>query len=285
MNKILVPTDFSECAEAATQVAMAIAEKADSEIYFLHLQTEDFETKHVPHPESSPTYPDERKRKIAQARNELERLVVKAGRAGIKSKQELVLNKSEERLEDYIKPYGIDLVVMGSNGTHGLRELLIGSNTERLIWHSPVPVLVIKSKPEKFEINNMVFVSDFKTDFVKPLKEILKLASLWNSQLHLLYVNTPSHFRETNDVLADMKRFMHQFNEIQYTPHIYDANDEERGIHQFAKANKVDLIALATHGRTAFMALTHSIAECLINHEKVPVLVVNMDVGEKLTSK
>ena len=285
MKKILVPTDFSECAEAATQVAMAIAQKAGSEIYFLHLLSDDSEPSHVPRQESQQIVTDEKRKKTGHATNELEKLVASANQSGIKAKQELVLNNGEERLEEYIKPFGIDLVVMGSNGVRGLKEVFIGSNTERLIWHSPVPVLVIKNRLEKFELNNLVFVSDFQTDFIKPFEEIMKLASLWNAQLHLLYVNTPNHFRETNDVLADMKRSMRQFPGIKYAPHIYDASDEERGIHQFAMANKVDLIALTTHGRTAFMALTHSIAECLINHEQSPVLVVNLGAREKIQSK
>jgi nucleotide-binding universal stress UspA family protein len=285
MKKILVPTDFSECAEAATRVALAIAKKADAEISFLHLLADDLEIAHVPVHTLSWSSNDDRTDMLMQASNELKELVLSARKAGIKAKHELVHDKGEGRLEDFIIPLSIDLVVMGSNGARGLKEVFLGSNTERLIWHSPVPVLVIKNEVQKFEIKNMVLVSDFKSDLALPIHEIVKIANLWNSQLHLLYVNTPNHFRETNDVLADMKRLMHLFPSLSYCPHIYDAHDEERGIHQFAKANKIDLIVITTHGRTPFMGLTHSIAECLINHEQTPVMVVNMDETENRNTK
>ena len=276
MKKILVPTDFSECATAATQVALAIAKKAGAEIYFLHLHSVDFDNVHVSIPESPKKNPDEKKLEIKHIKGALDKLIAQAHSLGIEARQELVMNAGEERLEEYIKPFNIDLVVMGSNGARGLKEMLIGSNTQRLIWKSTVPVLVIKNKLENFEIRNIVFVSDFKIDCINPFETILHLANLWQAQVHLLYVNTPLHFRETNEVLADMKRYMHQFRTVKYLPHIYNAHDDERGIHQFVKSNQIDLIALTTTGRTGFITLAHSIAECLINHESTPVLAINI---------
>lgn len=273
MKKILVPTDFSECAEAATTVALVIAQKAGAEIYFLHLFTSESEYHTVSPPQK---FIDEKRLEIGHTKAALEKLVADAKQVGVKATIELSINKVNDQLEDFIVPFGIDLVVMGSNGARGLKEIFIGSNTQRLIWNSPVPVLVIKSKPKNFEAMNLVFASDFKYDAKKPFDAIADMIGLWNGKLHLLYVNTPNHFKETNEVLMDMKRYMSQFKGIEYTPHIYNARDEERGIHQFAMANKVDLIAMATYGRTGFAALTHGVAECLINHEKIPVLVVNL---------
>jgi nucleotide-binding universal stress UspA family protein len=281
MKKILVPTDFSECAEAASQVALAVAKKSGAEIYYLHLHTDDSDVSHVPKAGSPKKFPDERRSEVGMTKAALEKLVTDAEKMGVTAHQELAINKIDGRLEDYIKPFGIDLVVMGSNGARGLKEIFIGSNTQRLIWNSSAPVLVIKSKPEKFEVKDLVFVSNFKSEYSTPTEHVVEIIRLWQAQLHLLYVNTPFHFRETNEVLADMKRFMQPFKGITYIPHIFDAHDDERGIHQFVKANKVDLIALTTYGRTGFMALTHGIAECLINHERIPVLVVNMGAEQE----
>lgn len=277
MKKILVPTDFSECANAATQVAMAIAKKTGAEIYFVHLYSDDSFNSHVPLTEFHRALPDEKRSEIGHAREALNSRVADAQNQGIVAKGEFVLYKGEEQLERYIKPFGIDLVIMGSNGARGLKEILVGSNTQRLIWKSPVPVLVIKNRPEKLEIHNIVFVSDFQVDFISPFEAIIELAEIWQAQIHLLYVNTQRHFRETSEVLADMKRYMHQFQKIPYTPHIYNAHDEERGIHQFAKANQIDLIAITIRDKTEFIPLMHSIAECLVNHEQTPVLAINVD--------
>ena len=42
------------------------------------------------------------------------------------------------------KQQGCDLVVMASHGRRGMAALLIGSETSRVLTHSPLPVLVVK---------------------------------------------------------------------------------------------------------------------------------------------
>jgi nucleotide-binding universal stress UspA family protein len=277
MKKILVPTDFSDCANAAAQVAMIVAKKAGAELYFLHMHMNIAERWLVPFTESTVAVEDDRQTGIKHAKAALNKLVTDATRQGINARQELILNEGEARLEEYIEPFGIDLVIMGSNGVRGLKEMIIGSNTQRLIWKSPVPVLVIKTPPETFELKNIAFVSNFELDHLRPFHAVVALASLWKANIHLLYINTPLNFRETSDVLTNMKRYMHQFHGVAYTPHIYDALDPERGIHHFAKSHNIDLLGIATTERSGLVTLTHSVAECLVNHEQIPVLAINID--------
>ena len=59
---------------------------------------------------------------------------------------------------------------MGSNGVSGLKEMLIGSNTEKVVRTSEAPVLVIKNEHKAFKVDNFVFASDFK-DESKPSYE------------------------------------------------------------------------------------------------------------------
>ena len=51
--------------------------------------------------------------------------------------------RENEQIERYIKPLNIDFVVMGSHGATGIRELVIGNNTQRIVRKSSIPVLVI----------------------------------------------------------------------------------------------------------------------------------------------
>ncbi len=50
----------------------------------------------------------------------------------------------------------IDLIVMGSQGASGLQEMFIGSNTEKVVRRSNVPVLVIKTSVEDFVVNDII---------------------------------------------------------------------------------------------------------------------------------
>ena len=165
---------------------------------------------------------------------------------------------------------------MGSHGTKGIKELFIGSTTQRLIRQTSTPVLTVK-KTVWGDFKKIIFAYDFQEDLIKPFKTVLEFANLWNAELFLLFINTPFRFKETGEVLSDIKRFMHQFPNFRYTSQIYNALDEMQGIHDFSREIRADLIILVTHGKTGFnRILSHSVAESVINHEEIPVLVMNI---------
>jgi hypothetical protein len=129
------------------------------------------------------------------------------------------------------------------------------------------------------DFRKILFAYDFQEDLIKPFEAVLEFVNLWRADLELLFVNVPFRFKGTNEVMSDIRRFMHQFPGIQYRSHIYNALDEAAGIHDFALAEKTDLIALVTHGKTGLnRIMSHSVAESVINHEEIPVLVMN--IGE-----
>ena len=60
---------------------------------------------------------------------------------------------------------------MGSHGTSGIEEVLIGSITEKVVRLSEIPVLVIKKNIRDFKFNNFVLASDFSKEIKKPFKK------------------------------------------------------------------------------------------------------------------
>jgi nucleotide-binding universal stress UspA family protein len=283
MKNILVPIDHSDCSAAAAEVAIRLAHKAQAKIYFLHLYIDYDGYQHVPlsigklqvdRHHQNPS--------VGMIKDELAKLVAKADAISIKASPLLSYHDGHERIEDYIKPYNIDFVVMGSHGVRGIKETILGSNTQRFIRRSPVPVLVVKEQPDDFNIHKIVFVSSFEEDSIKSFEPVNSLAKFWNAEIYLLYVNTPYHFKETHESMFEMKRFMHQFPHATYTPFIYNALDEERGLEEFTTQKHVDVIALGTHGNKGiFRLLSHGVAEAIINHQRKPVLITNTNVMEE----
>ena len=49
-----------------------------------------------------------------------------------------------EAVVDYAKQHGCDLIVMASHGRRGVQALLLGSETNRVLTHSTIPVLVVR---------------------------------------------------------------------------------------------------------------------------------------------
>ena len=114
--------------------------------------------------------------------------------------------------------HNADLIVMGSHGADGLQEIFIGSNTERVVRTSDIPVLVIKGDIKDFKPTNFVFASDFEEESVPALKKAKAMADLLGSKLHLVYINTPGdEFLSNNDandkikvLKEDLKNSHHQ---------------------------------------------------------------------------
>ena len=273
MKKILIPTDFSDCANAATMVALDIAKRAKAEVCFLHLHKALVEGGHMAMHGGTSAHSKHHSHE-GHAKNEMDKLIHLSENLGINAKPVLVLDEGQERIEAYLQPFNIDFIVTGSHGASGLKEVFIGSNTQRMVRHSTVPVLVVKNKIEKFEPKNIVFASSFEEEVGRAFELITDFAALWDAKLHLLYVNMPFNFKETDQAKANLSRFANKMPGASIN--VYDAFNEERGIQKFAHEIGADLIAMTTHGRTGFMKMiSPSIAESLVNHEEVPILIVN----------
>src|SRR5690606_5889031 len=66
-----------------------------------------------------------------------------------------------EEIINTAKELEADLIVMGSRGANGIKGFLLGSNTEKVVRTSEIPVLVIKSEIKSFNPKTIVFASDF----------------------------------------------------------------------------------------------------------------------------
>ena len=276
MKNILVPTDFSDCAKVAEEIGFEIAKKANAEIHFLHLLATPTDWVKLSL-EKEELYP-ETKAKIGTAKNELNELKKRAEKAGIISKEFLVFDKGKVEILDHIEHHQHDFIIMGSHGAHGAKEIL-GSNTQKVIRNAKVPVLVLKDEPAKFEVSNIVFASTFQEDVHLSFEKVIAFAELIDAQIHLLNVNMPFNFQESDEAEANMQAFRDKCPRDNCTINIYNALNEERGIQKFADKIKADVIAMTTHGRSGFMKmLSPSITESLVNHSSFPILSVNIHV-------
>lgn len=270
MRSILVPTDFSVCAQNAANAAIQIAVTFKASIHFLHIMPLKDELMHVPHV-SQVAMQDQKK---GHAQNGLNLLVSSATNLRLTATPMLVFDNGNERIENYINSFGIDLVVMGSHGATGIRELIIGSNTQRVVRNSPVPVLVIKQTiSDQFKIENIVFASTFKEEFVLSFNQVAHIAKQWNAKVHILFINFIDKLVDQTAIDKIVKKITEPHPDIQFTTNTAEANDEEFGIHQFVEMISADLIALTTSDKTGFL-VRHSVAEDLVNHENIPILVM-----------
>jgi nucleotide-binding universal stress UspA family protein len=270
MKRILVPTDFSEHAEDALKVAAQIAKKNDSEIIILHMlelphQMNDAILGGVSIPETMLF--------MKKANETLDEISSRPYLDGVAVTEIVKMDKPIHGITQISKNYEVDLVIMGSHGSSGIEELLIGSNTEKVVRSSDIPVLVIKKDISNFNATNIVFASDFTNETKKPFAKLLSFTKSFDSKIHLVTICTPNSFKPTHVIEKAMKEFISEFNLTNYSTHIYNDTNIEKGIINFSNSVNADIIGMCTHGRTGFAHFFNgSISEGLVNHTVRPVI-------------
>ncbi|MFH6961380.1 universal stress protein [Flavobacterium plurextorum] len=274
MKQILVPTDFSEHAEDALKVAAQIAKRNNSEIIILHMlelpsQMNDAILGGTSIPETMLF--------MKKANEMLDEISSKPYLDGIQVTEIVKMDRPIHGITQVSKDHNIDLIVMGSHGSSGVEELLIGSNTEKVVRNSDIPVLVIKKDIKAFNASNIVFASDFSEEAKKPFKKLLDFAKTFQSKLHLVTICTPNSFKTTHAAEKAITDFITEFNLTDYTTNIYNDTNIEKGIINFSNKINADIIGMCTHGRTGFAHFFNgSISEGLVNHAVKPIITLKI---------
>lgn len=270
MKKILIPTDFSDHAEYALKVAAQIAKKNDGEIILLHMLE-------LPHQGSDAVgsgsdIPEIMFFKNAAIRR-LEDLMDEDYLDGIKVSEVVQFELAFDGILKISQINNVDLIVMGSHGASGYKEMFIGSNAEKVVRNSEVPVLIIKKEENDFQVDDFVFASDFADEVKKPFAKVVEFANKFDATLHLVTVNTPNNFKSTSVAEQTMNNFLKGFEVKKVETHVYNETNVEKGILNFANSIDADLIGMSTHGRKGLSHFFNgSISEDLVNHATRPVV-------------
>ncbi len=273
--RILVPVDFSEQATLAAQVASNIAKKTSSKIYLLHMielpsGVVDMGSGSVSSTPASLLF-------LEKVHERFDEFVASSFFEGVEVHQEVRFHKAFDGVIEYTKELNIGLIVMGSHGVSGVKEMLVGSNTEKVVRTSEVPVLVVKDNTEINHFVEMTYASDFSKETEGSFHKVLDFASIFDSTLHCLYVNTASNFQPTHVISSRMKAFLSKYDYKKITLNIYNDRNIENGIINFSKTKDVGAICIHTHGRSGLSNfLNGSIGEDLVNHALKPVITFKL---------
>ena len=151
-EKILIPTDGSETAEAAIDHAVDLAEQYGAELHGLYVVDKNavsitLGSEQVDRLETGRF--DELPEVKQRAEDALDVVSEKADQSGLAVTGEIRIGQPQRVIRDYIEDEDIDLVVMGSAGRGGIRRQILGSVTERVLRSTDVPVLVVDIKGKR----------------------------------------------------------------------------------------------------------------------------------------
>jgi nucleotide-binding universal stress UspA family protein len=270
MKKILVPCDFSEPAIEAFKFAVDIASRSDASIRVLKVISLPLMAVYTPSIDM-PAYhydPMLLKELEANAIKVFTAMRKKFGK-GLSDIHFLVVPGTiSSCIQDYIREKKVDLVVMGTHGATGLREFFVGSNTEKIVRFSNVPVFAIRKAVPLKSIKDIVFPTTLDLGQANYIKKLKKLQEFFKARLHILYLNSPYSFiRE-----SDLKEYAKHFKFTNVTINIRNNRYEPDGIVSFVEEIKADMLAMATHGRKGLSHfISGSVTEDVVNHIGCPV--------------
>ena len=273
MQKILIPTDFSELGDFAYTVATHLAKATGAKIMALSvlngppgaMYTNDGQLIN----DEGEDYSEWNKR-LNENKEKMQAWIsgkedIVDSRCFIGNIDETILRCSEE--------HNVDLIVMGTHGLFMKSMWTPGSHTEYVTNHSSVPVLSLKCDRSDIDLSEIVFVSDFLEDQKVDLSVLKTIQKAYNAKLLLLKVLTSKENRTQEQIKQDMTSFV-ESNEVEnYEMHTYSDDNVEGGIGKFCAEKDIDLIVLGTHQTRGFSKLfKHSVSDDVVNHLYHPIL-------------
>jgi nucleotide-binding universal stress UspA family protein len=266
MKKILVPCDFSDPAVQAFKLAVEIGRQSKGQVFLLNVVEIPVmhETVVMPTLYFEQSFMNEMK---ANAEKKFIKMVDKWAAEGPPVSSHVEFGSIAATIKQFIADKKIDLVVMGTLGVSGAKEFLIGSNTEKIVRGSAVPVLAVKKSTKLTSIKNIVFANDLNLEAEELTLKVKELQNFFKAKLHVLYVNTPGSFKRDSITQKALKDFAKRFMLKDYTLNVFNDLDQESGVKNFVQSIDADMVAMATHGRKGLSHFfTGSIAEDVVNH-------------------
>ncbi len=285
VEKVLLSTDGSEFSEGAVREAIRLAKRCSSKLSAISV----IET----NPEFATIAPQIVEKKEKAAREHLEAVKARAEKEGVEC--DLIVREGEDSykyIADEAAKNKITMIVMGRRGRTGLKRLMMGSTTARVIGHAPCSVLVVPRAAQVL-FKNVLVATDGSLYSTAAASEAIGIAKLNNSKLTVIAV-VPSEFMPPTDVeMAIGQRELLAEKEMREAEKnakaVKEAAQKEGvavqafvmsgkpsdAIIETAKDKNADLIVLGSHGRTGIeKLLMGSVVERVIVLANSAVLVV-----------
>jgi nucleotide-binding universal stress UspA family protein len=298
VKKLLFPTDYSVCAERAFGYVAYLADHFGVELHLLHaIETQGAGSEYL------------LEDVIISEEEIAEQLQIVTGEPRQKSSEEAIRIFQAQRhgtsaaavILDYAEEHDIDLIVMGTHGRRGVERLLLGSVAEEVVRLSTCPVLTIRASKDPMPrqaLRRILLPVDFSEHSKSALRYARALATIYDARLEVVHVidseiipvvygldamapPTEQVHQRAAEALRDLVAGETEAEQITTTVTVGHPATE---VLAYAKTREVDLIVIATHGRSGLKHfLMGSVAEKVVRMAPCPVFTVK-SFGKDLLS-
>lgn len=266
MKKILVPTDFSAVAKNAVEYAIEIATVFNSEILLYHVYSFNKATYDIHFKEEEQPFRKEMEQLMQQKEWSLKATV---NDKGLSLRTFVEEDNIFSLFDAKVKERNVDMIVMGSKGSSGIKKIVFGSVAATALGMATVPVLVIPPKCKYQGIQNIVLAIDRNDIAPGVFFPLQKLAIKFNAKVTLLNVKTDS--KQSADKMLNLiiNGVETSYREV---PMFKSINET---IAQFIRKEDVDLLCLIRREKGIFKTLFQkSVTKTQVFSNQVPLLVL-----------
>lgn len=281
IRKILVPVDFSETSDQATEHAAWLAATTRSELILVHVVP--MSQYYIDSP-GSLMIPVDTEAAQTEAEANLQIAVRDVhSKYNVAARTRILRGKISTELVDLAKEENADLIMMGTHGAKGLEEILIGSNAQHLVSLAPCPVITFQKEKRKPGFSNIVLPIDRSRHSREKVGVALNIALLCNSKIHivgLLDSNDDGEYEKLQVVLDQVTQAVDRAG-ISYTRHTVKGDNIAVEAMKYADQIHADLILILTEDESVLGRLDLGpLSRHIVNHSPIPVLSMNPHYGD-----
>ncbi len=274
-KKIVVGVDFSDCSMNALEHAVIIARKARAGIIMVWANHLDYSK------EIFSVEPDHIRTEVQERFTKLVDKYSPQLAEGTKIDFRMEKGKVYKVICQVAQEENAFLLVVGTHGSSGFEEFWIGSNANRIVSASKLPIITIRAGVDS---NKNLKIIVMPLDSTKITRQKLPITALlakyFDAEIHILgvYTSTAENIRyRIKNYVAQSETYLKE-NNIQYRTVFLDANNITDTVLDYAQKENANLISIMTEQETTTANLwIGPYAAQMVNHSPIPVLSVHME--------
>lgn len=264
INRIIVPTDFTEVAKNALHFAVQIAKPLKASIEVVHINQASVVT-----PVDSGLLPDNQYEIKLDLLQEIEQEYLEAE---VNIKTRIVDGFATEELRKISKSPDTDLIVMGTSNSMGFLEKIFGRISVDVASRSSCPIIMVPEKANYKPLQQLIYASNYLQDEFSILPQVLSFSKSFGSELEFLHINETAmaseHVKKTfvKNILSEDQLDLRLIN--------LERKEVTEGLSDYLEEQEADLLMMSTKHRNFLEKLLHkSVTQRMVVHAKVPVMI------------
>ncbi|TGV04332.1 universal stress protein [Flavivirga rizhaonensis] len=272
-RNILIPTDFSANSWGSIGYALKLFKDIECSFYFLNSTIIKTSTLSNLSNKLLETMKDNALKELLEMKN-----IVEHNNANANHDFQIILSTKDlkKAIKTAIKEWNIDLIIMGTKGATGAKEIFFGSNTVHVIKGiRDCPVLIVPEDYNFVTPTQIAFPTDFNRFYDnKELHPIKQLADLYNSKIRIVHINEEEELNDIQEYnITMLQNYLSDYEHSLHWMPKYDKKAVE--INDFIEELEIDILAMVNYKHSFIEKIIHEPIIKKIGFQPiVPFLVV-----------